>query len=86
MEWLGLMEIDKHGKYLSTIGNVVTVLENDPSLRGRIGFNEFSGRVVKIGELPWPKLVNGENGDLWEDNDDAALRYYIEKVYGISCP
>jgi predicted P-loop ATPase len=42
--------------------------------------------VVKVGELPWSKLVNSENGDLWEDNDDAELRYYIEKVYGISCP
>ncbi|WP_446898819.1 VapE domain-containing protein [Clostridium sp. LBM24168] len=85
-EWLKLLEVDKRGFYKSTIGNIVLILENDPYLKEKIALNEFSHRTVIKGDLPWHKLKNIEEGETWKDSDDAALRYYIEKVYDITSP
>lgn len=85
-EWLKLLEVDKRGFYRPTIDNLVLILENDPYLKGKIALNEFSHRTMIRGKLPWHKLNNTEEGDPWKDSDDAALRYYIEKIYGINSP
>ncbi|MFL0251962.1 VapE domain-containing protein [Clostridium neuense] len=85
-EWLKLLEVDKRGLFKSTIGNIVLILENDQYLKGKIALNEFSHRTTIRGNLPWHKLKNISEGDSWKDSDDAALRYYIEKVYGITSP
>ncbi len=85
-EWLKLLEVDKRGFYKSTIGNIVLILENDPYLKEKIALNEFSHRTVIKEDLPWHKLKNIEEGETWKDSDDAALRYYIEKVYDITSP
>ncbi|WP_196479847.1 virulence-associated E family protein [Clostridium tyrobutyricum] len=85
-EWLKLFEVDKRGFYKSTIGNIVLILENDPYLKEKIALNEFSHRTVIKEDLPWHKLKNIEEGETWKDSDDAALRYYIEKVYDITSP
>ncbi|KOF56138.1 phage-like protein [Clostridium sp. DMHC 10] len=85
-EWLKLLEVDKRGFYKPTIGNIVLILENDPYLKEKIALNEFSHRTIIRGNLPWHRLKNTAEGDPWKDSDDAALRYYIEKVYGITSP
>jgi len=79
-EWLKLLEYDKKGNIVQTIKNTVTVLENDPMLKGRIGFNEFANRAVILDKLPWGKEVGAD----WSDADDAGLRLYLESIYGIS--
>ena len=79
--WRGKLDFTKEGGIRSTIGNVVTILNGDPSFIGRIAFNEMSHDVVALGSLPWRKS-KGER--LWSDADDANLRYYIERVYGLS--
>jgi putative DNA primase/helicase len=83
-EWLLLLEIDKHGSYKPTRDNITLILENDPYLKGRIAHNEFSHFTMARGHLPWRRLVNLTDGEHWEDSDDASLRHYIEKVYGIT--
>lgn len=85
-EWLKLLEVDKRGFYKPTIGNIVLILENDPYLKEKIALNEFSHRTIIRGNLPWHRLKNTAEGDPWKDSDDAALRYYIEKIYGITSP
>jgi predicted P-loop ATPase len=79
-KWTEKLETDRSGRYRETIHNVVLILENDPRLAGRIGFNSFSMRPTVIGPLPW----NGRPGSPWTDADDAGLRHYIERVYKIS--
>lgn len=85
-EWLKLLEVDKRGFYRPTIGNIVLILENDPYLKEKIALNEFSHRTIIRGNIPWHRLKNTADGDPWKDSDDAALRYYIEKIYGITSP
>ncbi|MFS1519641.1 VapE domain-containing protein [Bacillus sp. SCS-151] len=82
MEWLKKLKRDrKSGEILSTIDNALIVLENDPSLKGKIAMNEFANRPMILEELPW---ANTEAETYWSDQDDDALFHYLEKVYGIS--
>lgn len=80
--WLGQMETDKKGTYKPTTDNIVIILENDPRLKGRIGgVDLFNQKPVKFGDLPWAKL--DKSNPTWTDDDDAGLRYLLEKDYGI---
>lgn len=83
-DWLTTLEVDKKGNYLATAHNVEVILENDPALRGKFGYNEFTCRETVNGNLPWRKKQRGE--DYFGNQDAAGLRAYIEKAYGISSP
>lgn len=78
--WTEKLNYGPKGKLLSTIENVLTILENDYFLKGRLVYNEFSNRAVIIGKLPWSREINRD----WTDEDDSGLRYYIEKAYDIT--
>lgn len=78
--WTEKLHYGPKGKLLSTIENVLTILENDYFLKGRLAYNEFSNRAVVTGKLPWSREINRD----WKDEDDAGLRYYIEKAYDIT--
>lgn len=84
--WLKKLEADNRGNYKPTITNIVLILENDPYIKGKIALNEFSHSTMLRGDVPWHKLENKSEGDIFSDRDDAALRQYLEKVYDISAP
>lgn len=66
----------------STTRNITIILQNDPNLKERIAFDEFSNRVLIDGAVPWaPKDDTLRD---WTDADDASLRVYLETLYGIS--
>src|SRR5690606_10347232 len=50
-------------------------------LRGRIAYDEFANRLMVMGSLPWD---NRNERREWTDVDDAGLRHYLEKAYGIT--
>lgn len=79
--WQAKLKVTDKGGIASTIENVVIILSGDPALVGRIGYNELSHNIVALGSLPW-RSVTGESQ--WSDADDADLRYYLERVYGLS--
>lgn len=81
-DWMQLLQVhSESGKPLKTTDNVLIILENDPNLKGKFVFEEFSNRILCLGALPW----NDSSGVRdWTDNDDAGLRHYIEKVYAVT--
>lgn len=81
LEWIKTLALDGNGNLQGTINNIVIILENDPKLKGRILLDDFSGRGLAGGALPWDSR---EERREWKDVDDAALRSYIETAYGIS--
>lgn len=81
-DWLAKMETDKKGNYLVTTNNFVLILENDSALYGRIVYDSFANRAIILKSLPWRKVYT--SSQLYTDSDDACLRHYIEKLYGIS--
>lgn len=81
-EWLKRLKLHpKTGKPESSTDNALIVLENDPWLRGRIAYDEFANRLMVMGSLPWD---NRNERREWTDVDDAGLRHYLEKAYGIT--
>lgn len=77
-KWQEQLECDKKGNVKSTAVNVLTILENDPRLKGHLKFDAFRGAPVIIGGLPWNRTRTR-----WTDADNASLRIYMEKMYGI---
>ncbi|MEG1059540.1 virulence-associated E family protein [Clostridium sp.] len=90
--WLGQLEVDKKGYYKPSVKNLYTILDNDINLKNCVRFDEFCNSVMKSNKLPWikcePKNNKKINEDylIWDDYDDALLRCYLEKNYGIYAP
>lgn len=80
-DWKKKLRFTEKGGIASCIENVVVILNGDPALVGCVGFNEMTHNTVALRSLPWRK-VTGESP--WTDADDADLRYYLERVYGLS--
>lgn len=80
-DWLQELTYTEQGKIRSTISNFSLIIENEPLLKGKIAYNEFSNRAVVLSKLPWRSK---ENKSDWNDTDDSGIREFIEKYYGIS--
>ena len=80
--WMrGLKRHPNTGRYDNTVDNVLLILNNDPRLRDRIALDEFASRAVARGPFPWDSR---EGRRIWGDNDDAGIRWYIERAYDIT--
>ena len=81
LSWLRELKRSDGEKIDKTTDNILMILENDPNLKGRIITDNFANRGMAIGPYPW------ETRDItreWNDIDDAGIRWYLEKIYGIT--
>src|SRR5690606_34227268 len=78
-DWVTQLERNTNtGQLKLTFRNFELILENDPNLKGRFGFDELHRRIAVVKPLPWkPEPENFDN------TDDSVLRGYIENTYGI---
>ena len=82
MDWIRTLASNpKTGAINNTVDNIVIIIKNDPTLKGRVEFNEFLNTVQTHGGLPWNRETSRRE---WMDYDDSGLRWYLEKVYGIT--
>ena len=80
--WMAMLDKNNQtGLPKATISNVWIILEHDPLLKGKFALNRFAGRGEVLGPLPWDTRKVRR---LWDDNDNAGLYYYMEKIYNIS--
>ena len=80
-DWRDKLKFTEKGAIAQTIENAVIILTNDPKLAGRLALNEMEHNIVTLSSLPW-RTVKGASQ--WTDSDDAALRFYLERVYGLT--
>ena len=80
-DWRSKLKVTEKGGIASTIENVVTILNGDPALAGCVAYDELAALTVAKRSLPWRKMREYSQ---WDDSDDADLRYYLERVYGLS--
>ena len=61
------------------------LLKVDPLVKKTVRYNEMSGRVELVADLPWRKRIIPEHGNSyeWEDTDDTGLLVYMEEHYKI---
>lgn len=81
--WKEDLELTAEGGIRSTIGNIRLILENDPALKGCIGWDEMDMLTSVRRDLPWRK-AGDRRGRTWLNSDDANLRLYMERTYGIT--
>lgn len=60
--------------------NAALIMENDPNLKGMVGENIFRGYPEILRKCPWKRSTSNPT---WSDADDAQLRIYLARVYGI---
>lgn len=82
LSWMDKLEVEKKGGLKQTIYNGALILENDSRLNKCFGYDEFSQRKVIRHDLPWRK-VNIDHQYL-KDEDEAALRLYLERSYALT--
>ena len=80
-KWKEKLKVTDKGSLAQCIENVVLILQNDPQLSGSLAYDEMSHQIVTRKSTPWRK---GNGTGQWTDADDAALRYYLERVYGLT--
>ena len=80
-DWQAQLKITEKGALAQTIENAVTILKHDPRLTGCLAYNEMELAIVLRQAPPWREAQDGEQ---WTDADDANLRYYLERAYGLS--
>ena len=81
-DWRKKLKVTEKGVVAQTIENVVIVLSHDPKLANRIGLNEMEHNVCLLADLPW--RAKSSRALQWVDSDDSALRYYLERTYGLT--
>lgn len=81
--WMGRLSMTATGGYHKTIDNILIILNCDPVLKGKIAHDDFANRPVITGDVPW-RGEGAQGRSTWTDTDDAGLRHYIEKRYGLS--
>lgn len=82
-DWMSKLNLvrNENGDPVKTAENILLIIENDPLLKEKFVFDEFSNRTYVVGALPWD--VSGRRRD-WKDTDDAGLRWYMEKTQKIT--
>lgn len=80
-DWTAKLKMTEKGGIAQTIENVVVILTHDPKLTGRVALNEMDHNIVALSSLPWRRV---ERPSQWSDADDAQLRLYLERLYGLS--
>ena len=79
--WREKLKVTDKGAIAQTIENAVIILRHDPKLADCLALNEMEHNIVTRKSLPWRKV---QGTSQWVDADDAALRFYLERVYGIA--
>lgn len=79
--WIKELAVNKAGQAVSSYKNIELILSNDPKLKGLFAFDQFARRAVLTRSVSW--RGDGEALEL-TDADDAAIRAYLDKTYGIT--
>lgn len=81
VEWATRLKATVKGFPDKTVDNILIILENDPALKSKFALELFSNRAICAGALPWNANAQSR---MWSDDDDAGLRWYLEKTYFIT--
>jgi predicted P-loop ATPase len=73
-DWTDRLKLDKQGKIIGNLANLILILCESPDWKGLLAFDEFNVRVVARGPLP---LEEGVSGGAWTDHHDALARVWF---------
>ena len=79
-DWTSELEEYDRGGFKRNAHNILTILKEDPKLSGKLACDSFKNAEIVTSRLPWD---NEDRRRIWQDDDDACLRNYIDLNYGI---
>ena len=77
--WKKELIVNQNGQYTECYKNFITILNNDPCLKGLTGRNVFSSFMEVLKPTPWKR--SDEANSSWTPEDDAQLFGYINMIY-----
>jgi predicted P-loop ATPase len=80
-KWLYQLDTTTKGTIKNTSNNLDLILKNDDNLKGRFAYNLFTHMEEIIKDVPWARQIQS-NGAM-TDADDAGLKIYLSRKYGI---
>lgn len=80
LSWQLSLNLNKNGTVKDTPTNILTIMRNDPRLKG-VAYNQMTHLLDVNGKLPWRQVKPG-----WNDADLAHLKMYFDRHYGIWSP
>ena len=72
--------MDKKGNIKETLDNIVLIIRHDAGLQS-IAFNKHRDGIDARDGLPWEQIK-----DRWNDSDNASLKVYLSRKYGVYSP
>lgn len=79
----GTLETDRAGNVKASITAATKIIACHPELKGKVRFNEFTGNIDVMGDLPWHES-GGRGKRTWSNNDDSNLRGWLDRNFGLS--
>ena len=79
-DWQKGLIYNKYGDLEDSLDNFVLIMRNDDGLQN-IAFNCHRDGIDARNGLPWDQIKDG-----WNDSDNAALKVYLSRNYGIYSP
>jgi predicted P-loop ATPase len=83
-DWIKELTFNDSGMLRKTLNNCITVLLNDPNLKGRIRYDVFTAKLTVNGCMPWDKKDHGTRQ--WGDTELQGLALYLETQYKYRSP
>lgn len=78
--WEHSLKMNQHGDVRKTKENINIILSNHPAWRGVLGYNTFSGNIIKRKSPPYPNSPNNGQGE-WTDTDNEKLSRWFSRNY-----
>lgn len=80
LDWVNHLQYNSKGELENTIQNSILILENDPKVKGKLIYDEFSNRAIVLDDVPWTDIKKHD----WSDMDDSGVRHFLEKQYKLT--
>ena len=76
-DWTDRLILDKDGKIIANLANLILILREAPKWKGVLGYDEFNARVVIRKRPPW-----GEEGadTPWTDHHETLARVWFQNA------
>jgi Virulence-associated protein E-like domain len=76
LDWTDRLILDKDGKVIANLANLILILREAPKWRGVLGYNDFAACVVIRKCPPW----GDESSDApWTDHHDSSTRVWFQR-------
>ena len=73
-DWTDELILDKDGKIVANLANLILILREAPKWNGVLGYDEFNARVVIRRRPPW-----GDERSDWTDHHESLTRVWFQR-------